>query len=398
MSPPKKNFQNEFHKELMRVLRTFEMLDCWKRLSKETQAEFTSRVVRPMRLVKDPGSGIETRVITALKNDIKQIIDSWQIKLEKHNSTLAFHDLLTAGLTIKSTIEAVIDETNIDFDKWAYLHGTLDRLISSDKAEPFEKLSAIKDNMCYICTSIDRAYYWIDRVFHAPTRLENYVCLIYILKKSLAEKKHVLIDGKSRPVFRLGLPVRKKGPCWASASLGLIEADGETNVEMPVYVQSHALQRLRERLTPLEKPIIQVLLYVAFENPVFSRGPDGARFVAFRYHGAKIGYLLYEIIDAMVVVKTFLLISQNGTFEGNALNKEYNLSKYSKTYFDLDKLYTYVNTDVYEDRELKALFTKCGCGDLFNVWDEKEKDAISFDKNYAKNLKKIFLNEAAVTA
>jgi hypothetical protein len=52
----------------------------------------------------------------------------------------------------------------------------------------------------------------------------------------------------------------------------------------------------------------------------------------------KIGYFVFDITDRMVIVKTFLLCTQNGTWEGNRLNKEYNLSKYSKQYFELDKV------------------------------------------------------------
>jgi hypothetical protein len=213
---------------------------------------------------------------------------------------------------------------------------------------------------------------------------------VYILKKTPAEKKIATIEGQNRPVFRLGISERKKIE-WASVPAQEFGIDSKGTEALPVYIQSHALNRLWERLAPLKKPDIQVLLYNAFTKREFSQSADGAHLAALRYNGAKLGYLIFEIVDYMLIVKTFLFLTQNGTPEGEVLNKKFDLSKYSKTYLEIDKLYTFVKTDIYQDDALKSLFLKCGCGDLFNVWKAGEKESISFDKNYAKNLKKIFL-------
>jgi hypothetical protein len=133
-----------------------------------------------------------------------------------------------------------------------------------------------------------------------------------------------------------------------------------------------------------------VLLYEAFEEPRLSAGPGGSHFIEFRYNNVKIGYLTCAMFDTMAVVTTFLLLTQNGTSEGYMLNREYGLSKYAKQHFELDRLHTFINTDVYQDEELRALFARCGCESLFHVWDKEKKETISFDGNYAKHLKKIF--------
>ncbi|MBN1576500.1 MAG: hypothetical protein JW913_08110 [Chitinispirillaceae bacterium] len=387
--PPKRSYENEFYQELTRVLRAFEMLEYWKRLPQKLQAKFAANIIRPMRFERDAASGVEAGVVSALKNDIKKIIDDCYLDLKPYNSKCALHDFLTAGVSLLGSIEMFIDATNDDFGKWVDFHVILTSMLNKEHRNPIRMMSVHLDNMCLICTSIDRAYYWIDRTNHAPTHSEAYTCLVYTLKKNPAEKTHATIDGKSRPVYRLGIPERD-GVQWASVSVDISATGGEKeDGKVPVYIQVHALERLWERLAPLEKPKIQALLYAAFENPEFSRGPEGSHFVAFRYNDVKIGYLPYETDGAMAVVTTFLLLTQNGTHEGNALNKEYGLSKYAKTYFELDRLHTFINTDVYQDEELKALFAKCGCDGLFHVWD-KTDDTISFGKNYAKNLKKIF--------
>jgi hypothetical protein len=201
----------------------------------------------------------------------------------------------------------------------------------------------------------------------------------------------VTIDGYSRPVFRLGCPSRL-GVLWTEVSAQMIDNKRAESEFYPVYVQSHALERCKERLKPLDRPKIQVAMYDAFDkDPEFTIGPGSARFVTFRYNMEKIGYLVVDIIEQMVIVKTFLLCTQSGTWEGNRLTKEYNLSRFSKKYFELDTLYTYVHTDVYKDEELKQIFSTCGCEGLFRVWDCEKQDQLTFNNEYAKNLKKIFL-------
>jgi hypothetical protein len=242
MTSPPKNIENEYCKELMRVLRAHNMLDCWKRLPKAVQAKFTSRVVRPMRIVKDPESGIENKVITALRNDLKEIIDNWYVEIKEYQTTFTYHDLLTAGLSLRGTIEIAIDETNSDYDRWFQLYDALDVLLVDD-SEPLQSISDFKDKLCYICSSIDKAYYWIDQSVHKITKSEKYVCPIFTLKKSPAEKTYVQLDGKSRPVFRLGIGVQEKGVCWASVPSALIEPGSAAGSAMPVYVQSHAFEK-----------------------------------------------------------------------------------------------------------------------------------------------------------
>ena len=371
------------------MLRAYDMYECWKRLPKKTRQEFTNHIIRPMRFERDAASGVEKSVLSALKKDIKAIIDSCYLVNKLHDTELELHDFLTAGISLRGNIKLYIDEENDDFDRWRELYLILDFMLTREDDNPILRIYTHLNNMCYICTSIDSAYYWCEKSDYASTPPENYVCLVYTLRKIPAEKTYVNINGKFRPVFRLGI-AGHDGVDWASIPVDTTNAGDEKPRELPVFVQTHALNRLLERLAPLEKPEIQVLLYEAFEEPRLSSGPGESHFIAFRYNNAKIGYLTYEILDTMVVVTTFLLLTQNGTFEGTMLNREYGLSKYAKQHFEIDRLHTFINTDVYQDEELKALFARCGCESLFHVWDRKTLETISFDANYAKHLKKIF--------
>ncbi len=391
--PPRDNYKREFHRELMRLLKAFDMLDCWQRLSPEIQDNLMNlNIVRPWRYRRDREAGVEEKVLAAWKKDIKEIFDAAYIDLRPFNSELSFRDFLTAGISLKSSLQKHLDSENPDLEKWIFLKIALDELVTREKMNPIRLAGIQTRNLTFICTSIDSYFYFERRDFHHPDHLEPYFCITYTLTRRPAQKRHIIIDEKRRPVFRVGIP-RRGGIDWAFVKSDDLKMNGKSR-KLRVYVQSHCLKRLQERLIPLKRAKLQVLLYEAFENPDFSTGPDGSRFATLKYEGCKVGYLLFQIIHKMVVVKTFLFITQNGTHEGNMLNREYNLSKYSKSYFELDRLYTFSNTDIYKDEELEKIFSECGCGDLFHLWDEQEKDRMTFDKNYAKNLKKIFIQDS----
>ena len=65
--PPLRSWRNEFMRELIRVVRAFGMYECWKRLPADVQDKLTAYPVRPMRFERDAASGVDARVLAALK-------------------------------------------------------------------------------------------------------------------------------------------------------------------------------------------------------------------------------------------------------------------------------------------------------------------------------------------
>jgi hypothetical protein len=107
-------------------------------------------------------------------------------------------------------------------------------------------------------------------------------------------------------------------------------------------------------------------------------------------HGAdKLGYFKGDIIGDKLVIRTFLFITNNGTPEGKKLQKLIGLQKADKKYLGIDKLSTFILSDIKENEQLKTLFCEAGCGDLFkldktvlNKPEEKEIACAHFIANY----------------
>lgn len=80
-----------------------------------------------------------------------------------------------------------------------------------------------------------------------------------------------------------------------------------------------------------------------------------------------IGYLVVEIVDDAVLVETFLFLTMDGTPQGDALRHKLHLRRPDKQFLALDRLETFLSTDLRYDRELVELLDECGCGHLFEI-------------------------------
>lgn len=178
----------------------------------------------------------------------------------------------------------------------------------------------------------------------------------------------VPINNIRRTVYRIGYPVVGNGIQWASVTPDKLNINCSiANLKVDVYIQQHALNRLNERLEGMQHRAIQLFLFVnvlGFEKTVNN---DGQSLLQFNINDKKVGYLVYRYVEGIIVVTTFLLLTNNGTPEGEKLHELLGLDKEDKKYLGIDKLKTFINSDLKDDERALDIFTKAGCHDLFNL-------------------------------
>lgn len=180
-------------------------------------------------------------------------------------------------------------------------------------------------------------------------------------------------DGQSRPAFQCGQPFGADGlewVSWAPEWLGLA-ADGPT---LPVYVQSHVLDKLyrREKRAVFFEDaewLIHDYLWQSLREPRIRPAPDSPEKLLVEYwlNTHHIGYLPASVMDNGVLVETFLFLTMDGTPEGKALADKLKLRRQDKKHLELDQIDTFLSTDLQFDPELVALLEECGCGHLFEI-------------------------------
>lgn len=174
----------------------------------------------------------------------------------------------------------------------------------------------------------------------------------------------VEIEANRRRVFRCG---GNRGPhvplVWVEwpEDLAGVNPKGQP---LQVWVQSHALRRMEERLKSLGTDQTHFWMWESLREPeIVSREGDSFT-VAYHYLHHRLGYLLVRRIDDMLVVTTFLFLTMNGTPEARMLYDALRLRRSEIEYQHLDSLTTFTHTDLLDDPDLLAIFRQCGCGHL----------------------------------
>jgi hypothetical protein len=139
------------------------------------------------------------------------------------------------------------------------------------------------------------------------------------------------------------------------------------NMEVPIYVQQHAFHRLMERTGSIVPSFIIMYLYTSMLNLKLTKLNDTRFLVDFCLVDHKIGYLLCELTQGILLVRTFLFITNSGTPEGDKLAELTNLQKEDRKYLAIDNLRSLLSSDILDNEALCKLFRKAGCQPLLDL-------------------------------
>jgi hypothetical protein len=159
-----------------------------------------------------------------------------------------------------------------------------------------------------------------------------------------------------------------------------------------VYVQSHALERLRERLSPVRAHHAHMWLCLSFAQPSVFSSSSGGPMLAYRIAGQTLGYLPLSIEKGKVVVKTFLFLSCSATVQGRRLGELLGIGRTDSEYLALHTLSAFAETDILDSAWFRGKLTEAGCGALlrdFSVFfDGRAKPRAG---GYARDLEKYLI-------
>lgn len=203
-------------------------------------------------------------------------------------------------------------------------------------------------------SELDGAIFWIELI---PADR-----VTFLLKCVRARKLRVDIGGQPRPVFqcyRWGLPVAPPVPLeWPST----VFEGKHDSLSLPVFIQRHAVWRFKKRVP--RSWIDYALLAQSLTNPVVERGRSGQMLVAYGTGGLRLGYFVCEVVQDMIVLKTFLFLTMRDTPEGQRIRQRLRLAQRDVDALGLERAETFINTDLRTDPELCSILADCGVGHL----------------------------------
>jgi len=224
-----------------------------------------------------------------------------------------------------------------------------------------------------ICSKINFRYYYYKQELKVDYSKAMMLDCYYIYAQE-REEKTFKIDNLNRTGIRLGIIHQENCVTWAS-----IKQDQIFNVRsddsLPVYVQKHALIRMKERIdisTAYRNTIFMATFVrqIQFKASIKEqlkkvKSQEDADFIkyltkyygirtavngqklipAFDHFGLTIGYFPFTVLDGCVVILSFLPLLSPITPEGKALQEILKLDKQDVTYWGMDKLRFFLETD-----------------------------------------------------
>ena len=144
------------------------------------------------------------------------------------------------------------------------------------------------------------------------------------------------------------------------------------DVPLALYISTHTLARLRERLNITPGIMHQILLLSFLEPKINHRWNGDKSHVEFRLAGEKVGYLVVELHGSILMIHTFLFLTNNGTYEGEKLGRLLSVVKEDKKYLEIDTLPAFNAYHIDQNEKLSKLFIEAGCGSLLKLGNLQE--------------------------
>lgn len=219
------------------------------------------------------------------------------------------------------------------------------------------------DLTCQIIRFVRQGHVESTSVFDNSVYFNN-----YLLEEKEVETEPIKIDGNNRTIYRV---CRNTGEGFAPLTItperlgmnGLLQ-----KFPLKVFIQMHTLERFETRLgrffAVFHYPYI--LIAVLDAKPIPTDEKNSFLFPV-TCEKVRLGYLKADVIGDKLIIRTFLFLTNNGTPEGKKLNQLVGLQKADKKYLGIDKLSTFIQSDIKKEEKLKALFCEAGCGELFNL-------------------------------
>ena len=171
-----------------------------------------------------------------------------------------------------------------------------------------------------------------------------------------------------RKAYQLILPARGlMEPTWAIIRKEKIFPKANPDEDLNIFIQSHVLHRLKERLDTFEPPLRNFFIqYALTHGQLVVTNDEKQKLLACTvYNNRPLGYFTFFIQGEDIVINTFIPLASENTPEGKKFHELLPLSKEEMSYLGMDKLSFFAKVDFERIPVLKQAFITSG------IWNTK---------------------------
>jgi len=385
---------NWFKRNIQRLLKLFECPEVFEVFDEATLlALYQMRSNYMPRLLVAKGTVINPETKKNIFSDFEYMMSEKKMKINDRIN-LSTKDILQylamIDVAVQSRRERCDLQTLLLLEKYREIVPDFETLLFRAK----EDLQSILLILGVHMSRMNKSLCWLERIEGTP--VDKYKRYTIEIREYIPKKQMMTIDKHRRPVYPLCYAIVDIGPNEISIPVKEIRLPiAIDKPEIPVFSQNHLLHRLSERLDCIQEHYSQFWLFLSLKSPKF-RYFMGKILVEY-YVGSrtKLGYIVLEFHKDRLLAKTFLLMSQLGTPEGEKLKEMCGMEKQDLNYWAIDKLSTFQKSDLKDHPKTRAIFEDAGCGDLFKelmIYGDTKTSGISQAKQFLQYLQGSNLN------
>ena len=362
----------QFKNEFMRKLKRISDCCCGKEFYDLLPLEELNFIYRirchPFKIVPADGHLVADKVLNSMKRFLLPMVKTDKMTLSKYGIEISLEDYFTVALTLQSYSKMIKDKH--------FRHVDRIKSISNDfgyDEEIFEtgvsQLQGLLSTMGCWESIIGGYTYWLE--YNLKLIETHEACIQNVLEvySRKPESTRVRINGTVRPVVRLGCGFPTAGMEWITLQPSLLKIkNGTSHPPLNVYFQSHTLQRMTERLDCIPTPLAHINAIASFRDAKVFYDNNRNMLIEYRICECKVGYFRVDVVDGLAVVRTFLFLTQSGTPEGQLLWKNTGLQKLDTKYLVMDKLSSFMYSDIGDNNRIRKILQDSGCQGLLDLY------------------------------
>jgi hypothetical protein len=346
----------------------------------------------PLKIVAAEGAKIHKRLMTVLRKTIKLQQASATLEVIKGSGQMmTYADYMLVGMSLEH--HACNDDVTYPGKEQLAKYAEL----REEREEAYEKgIKNICSYTCWVFNDIREKYLhtyklettalYEDPGFEMPPddtinrrAVEKAMSQDFRLHQKITigtyplETRKVSINGETHSAIPVGvLFYVDEEPKFHHFTLSPADMHIKKNsplskLELPIYVQQHALDRMRERLGLVVPAFYTSVLVMALIRKEITTIAKNRILVSCFTNDLKIGYFVAEIVDGVVLFRTFLLLTNGGTPEGDKLAELTGLQAEDRRYLAIDTLQGLANSDIEQNKPICKLFREAGCGSILKL-------------------------------
>jgi hypothetical protein len=337
----------------------------------------------PFKFKAGTKSNISSKQLNNCKVILSNMFKKLNVQLQPNNLEITLSDYYTVFFTIVVLDSRLRDTT---FENAYIVKEALRPIVNdSDTNEAANKqMYSALYTFNFGDSDLRKTLHWYKHEMIIPKTFPAETENVITIHSETPENITIEVDGISRPAIRVGWAIAYTGAEWLSlkpSDLGF--KNSRADIPLKVYIQSHAINRLLERIDCFWTGNIQFNMYCSLAAPIIAHDNNNNLLIEFRLFDTKAGYFRADIVNDIILIRTFLFITNNGTPEGQLLEKNTGLQKLDKNYLAIDKLSSFMTSDLDKNEEVQHIFKTSGCQCLLDLYGKLKpmvtKHANGFD-------------------